>query len=188
MDCNSCLRWSGSRRAAPDGGSCWGGRLGTADCTALLGLAALSPNSLRLLRSATFKQAATSQSKNALRAEPQALRCSSPQKSPPPGTARRECNRFRSSPHKQKPVPQRCVRAGRRAPLRRRGAELWGRRACALQQLTRRGCLNEMSVANGVSSAARPQSERRSGVGGTPSTASAKPSGLPGRAFACADR
>ncbi len=207
---SSCFRLRGSRRAVPGGGSCGSGRrvhrlhCGARSCGP-------SPNSLRLLRRATFKQAATSQFTNALRAGPHALRSSSLPKSPPPGTARRERNRLCSLPQTQKPVPQRCVRAGRGAPLRpspdtdspvdwlclarggatgparpaqARGAQLWGRRACALQQLTRRGCLNEMSAANGVSSAARPQSEHRSEVGGTPPTASAKPSGLPGRAFA----
>ncbi len=37
-------------------------------------------------------------------------------------------------------------------------------RASALRQLTRRGCLNAVSAANEVSSAARPRTEQRSGV------------------------
>jgi hypothetical protein len=81
--------------------------------------------------------------------------------------------------------PQRRVRAGRSAPLRRRGAELWGRRACALQYLTR-GRLFERSEpkVSEVSSTARPQSEHHSGVGRTRPTAEAKRGDLPGRAFA----
>ena len=43
----------------------------------------------------------------------------------------------------------------------------------AHQQLTRRSCLNEMSKANGVSSAARPWTEHRSAVGCTQATAPA---------------
>ena len=47
----------------------------------------------------------------------------------------------------------------------RRGAQAWGRRACALQRLTRRSCLSIVSKANEASSAARPQAEHRSAVG-----------------------
>ncbi len=180
----SCLHVRGSRQAAPDMGSCWGGRrVRRLHCAARS--YGPSPNSLRSLRSATFKQAATSQSTNALRAGPQALRCSSPQKSPPPGTARREQQPYWLFDGTPTTHPQRRVRAGRGAPLRRRGAELWGRRACALQQLTRRRLFERSEPkVSGVSSTARPQSEHRSGVGGTPPTAEAKRSGLPGRAFA----
>ena len=179
----SCSRLCGSRQAVPGRGSCCGGRrvrrlrCGARSCGP-------SPNSLRSLRSATFKQAATSQSTNALRAGPNALRSSPPQKSPLPGTACRECNCPWSFLEKDGALPQRCVRAGWRAPLRRRGAQLWGRRACALQQLTRRVCLNAAPEGREVSYAARPQSEHHSAVGRTRSTAEAKPSGLPGRAFA----
>ncbi len=139
-----------------------------------------SPNSLRSLRCATFKQAATSQfTKRAARAghEPCAPRRLRGALRPP---RTHLCGNACSAPEKSKSgnVPQGSpcspsqtqnggsaaggTRQGRF--LGRRGAEVQGRRACALQQLTRRGCLNEMSVANGVSSAARPWTEHRSGV------------------------
>jgi hypothetical protein len=79
--------------------------------------------------------------------------------------------------------PQGCERVGRSAPLRRRGAQLWGRRA-AHPYLTRRGCLSAVNGVNVTSSAARPQSEHRSAVGGTPPTAEVKRSGLPARSLA----
>jgi hypothetical protein len=206
-----CSRQCGSRQAAPGRGSCRGGRrVRRLHCAARS--CGPSPNSLRLLRSASFKQAATSQFTNALRAGPQALRCSSPQKSPLPGTACRERNRVWSSAEEPTTFPQRRVRAGRSAPLRPspdtdspvdclclargratgparpaqvRGTESWGRRACALQQLTRRRLFerSEPKVSE-VSSTARPQDEYRSGVGRTRPTAEVKRVDLPGRAFA----
>ena len=65
---SNCLR--GSRQAVPGRGSCRGGRrVRRLHCAARLGVA--SPNSLRSLRSTTFKQASTSQfTKRAARAAP----------------------------------------------------------------------------------------------------------------------
>ena len=134
---DSCCRQRGSRQSAPGRGSCRGGRrvrrlhCGARSCGP-------SPNSLRSLRSATFKQAATSQFTNALRAGPHALRSSSPLKSPRPGAACRERKRIGSLPETPPTSPQRRARAGGSAPLRRRGAQGFWRRACAHQQLNRR--------------------------------------------------
>ena len=114
----------------------------------------------------TFKQAATSQStKRAARAghEP-----SAPQRRRGPlrPARTRLCrNRCIPSEEDQRRFCSRWAVAGR--------GDFWSgeeRRArvgarSALRRLTRRGCLNEMSVANGVSSAARPWTEHRSGVG-----------------------
>jgi hypothetical protein len=207
---SSCHQRSGSRQAVPGRGSCRGGRRvrrlhwpcrprraqwpgrspGTnspldclcPDSPARLGVA--SPNSLRSLRSLRSNRRRRVSLRSALRAPTPSLCCSSPLKSPLPGTARRERNGIWSSEEETTTHPQRRVRAGRSAPLRRRGAEPWGRRACALRRLTRRRCLNVAHEGREVSSTARLQGEHHSGVGGTPPTAEAKRSGLPGRAFA----
>jgi hypothetical protein len=182
---------------------------GYTDCAAVLGKGSRRRTHFaHCVRS--VQTAAASQFTKRASAPTPFLRSSPPQKSHPAGTACRAADGLRfAQEHKDKglgarrgenlqpganPVslfprmppthPQSSVRTGRRAPLRRRGAELWGRRACALRELTRRGCLNAMSEANGVSSAARPQSEHRSGVGCTRPTAEAKPSGLSARCFA----
>ena len=75
-----------ARQAVPGRGSCWGGRrVRRLRCGARLGAA--SPNSLRSLRSAPFKQRRRVSLRSALRAPAPSLRSSPPQKSPRPGTA-----------------------------------------------------------------------------------------------------
>ncbi len=131
-----------------------------------------SPNSLRSLRSTTFKQAATSQSTNALRAGPQALRCSSPQKSPPPGTARRECNRCWSFPQIQENGAAK-VRSGRSegASEAARSTGLVARARSTHQKLTCRR-LFERSAAKQAERvrrrATRPSTAAQSAVPGRP--------------------
>ena len=88
-----------------------------------------SPNSLRSLRSAAFRQAATSQSTNALRAGPQAL-CSSPPQRRPPACPDAPLRR-RWSPSVER-LPTVLLAAGGTRQgrfLGRRGAERMGRRA-----------------------------------------------------------
>ena len=134
------LRWllrgfSEARQAVPGRGSCWGGRrVRRLRCGARSEVA--SPNSLRSLRSAALKQRRRVSLRSALRAPTTALCSSPPQKSPRPGTACRAAYGFGfateskstlaqrrrvgfSDKHPQT-FPQRRVRVGRSAPLRRR--------------------------------------------------------------------
>jgi hypothetical protein len=96
---------------------------------------------------------------------PRTLRSSPPQRRPPacPSAPLRSGLLYLRG--RQNTVALAAGGARRGRFLGRRGAQGQGRRACALRRLTRRGCLNEMSAANGVSSAARPWTEHHSAVG-----------------------
>ena len=91
-------------------------------CAARSGVA--PQNSLRSLRSLRSDNCGESVDDARWRAPTPALRCSSPQKSPPPGIACRECHR---QSHASRRMPsmhlQRRVRAGCSAPLGRREAQ-----------------------------------------------------------------
>ena len=116
-------------RSARRGGRCPAGAHAVAvgaahrlHCAARSGVA--SPNSLHSLRS--FRSNNRDESDHearAARAPTPALRCSSPPKSPPPGSARREAHGSLSPLQTPLPFQQRRVRAGCGAPLERREAQ-----------------------------------------------------------------
>ncbi len=92
------------------------------DCTAVLAFSRVAELA-SIAALTTLRQLRRVRSRSALRAPTEGLRSSSPQKSPPPGTARRAapvCG-FRREHHQC--VPQRRVRAGCSAPLGRRAAQ-----------------------------------------------------------------
>ena len=91
------------------------------------------------------------------------------------------CWPFRQTPQT---FPQRRVRVGRSAPLRRRGAEgLWPR-AQRVQELTRRRCLSEAERSERSEFGDGAASLSTAAQSAYPTTAEAKRSGLPARAFA----
>ena len=119
-------------RSARRGGRCPAGAHAVAvgaahrlHCAARSGVA--SPNSLHSLRS--FRSNNRDESVNeahAAHAPTPALRCSSPPKSPPPSSARREVQGSLSPVKTPPPYPQRRVWVGWSAPLGRREAQgLW---------------------------------------------------------------
>jgi hypothetical protein len=162
----ACWRVGAGKGASGQaGGLHFGGRPGTADCLPVLGLPARRRT--HFARFALCVQTDGDKSVHEARCArgPAALRSSAPKRRPPacpnaPLRHRLLCLRERT------PTVQLAAGGTRRGRfLGRRGAEVQGRRACALCRLTCRSCLNEMSKANGVSSAARPWAEHRSAVG-----------------------
>jgi hypothetical protein len=154
-------------------------------CAARSGVA--SQNSLRSLRSLRSNTCDESVYEARWRAPTPALRCSSPPKSPPPGSAFREvhvgCCSLQTAPR----CLQRRVRAGRGAPLRRRGAQgSWPRaQRASITDSSRLFERNERSECSEFCDGPRdraPQGSRCKAA-----TASAKRPGLPARAFARAD-
>ena len=171
-------------------------------CDARSGLA--PQNSLRELRSLRSDSRGESDERSALRAPSPALRLwlrltsasrllpyaatslSSPQKSPPPGTACRAVTLVvfagNTSPVSAK------VRAGsgQRASAQPRSAGLVDRARSALRFLTRRGCLNAANEVSVVSSATGPRDRASQGTLAQRGQAAARWP-LPARAFARAD-
>ena len=153
-------------------------------CAARSGVA--PQNSLRSLRSLRSNNCGESEDEaRAARAPTPALRCSSPQKSPPPGTACREVHHWWRA-DRRGPLLwlQRRVRAGCSAPLRRREAQdLWPRAQRASSsdsaQLFERRERSERSEF-----CAGPQGRASQGSRRAAPAASVKRCGLPGRAFA----
>jgi hypothetical protein len=152
-------------------------------CAARSGVA--PQNSLRSLRSLRSDSRGESDDEaRAARAPTPALRCSSPQKSPPPGTARREVHRLGFSPASPLRWLQRRVRAGRRAPLRCREAQgSWPRAQRASTSdsspLFERSERSERSEFGDG-----PRDRASQGSRCAAPTTSAKPAGLPACAFA----
>jgi hypothetical protein len=155
-------------------------------CAARSGVA--SQNSLRSLRSLRSNSCDESvHEARAARVPTPALRCSSPPKSPPPGSACREVHGGGGSMQTAPPCQQRRVRAGRGAPLRRRGAQgSWPRAQRASitdsSQLFERSERSEHSEFCDGPGDRAPQGSRCAAP-----TASAKRRGLPARAFARAN-
>ncbi len=152
-------------------------------CAARSGVA--SPNSLRSLRSLRSDSGAESDREaRAARAPTPALRCSSPQKSPAPGTACREVQALWFSLETPPRWLQRRVRAGRRAPLRCREAQgSWPRAQRA--STTDSAPLSERSERSERSEFGDGPRDRASqGSRCAAPTTEAKPAGLPARAFA----
>ena len=171
-------------------------------CDARSGLA--PQNSLRSLRSLRSDSRGESDERSALRAPTPALRLwlrlasssrllpyaatslSSPQKSPPPGTACRAVTLVvfagNTSPVSAK------VRAGsgQRASAQPRSAGLVDRARSALRFLTRRGCLNAANAVSVVSSATGPRDRASQGTLAQRGQAAARWT-LPARAFARAN-
>ena len=156
-------------------------------CAARSGVA--SPNSLRSLRSLRSNNRDESvHEARAARAPTPALCCSSPPKSRPAGSPCREVHGWWCSFQTSPQWPQRRVRAGRGAPVRRRGAQgLWPRvQRASTSDSSRLFERRERSERSELSDGPRdraPQGSRRKAP-----TASAKRRGLPARAFARADR
>ena len=181
-------------RSARRGGRCPAGAHAVAvgaahrlHCAARSGVA--SPNSLHSLRS--FRSNNRDESDHearAARAPTPALRCSSPPKSPPPGSARREAHGSLSPLQTPLPFQQRRVRAGCGAPLRRRGAQgSWPRAQRASRtdssRLFERSERSERSEFGDGPRDRAPQGSRCAAP-----TASVKRRGLPACGFARADR
>ena len=155
-----CARcdWRGKGASGQAEGLRLSGRPGTANCLVVLGLPAPSPNSLRSLRSASLKQAATSQcTKRAARAghEPcapsQRLRgalrpartrlCGSICRACPnsqPGSSARSCSCWQTST-----AAARQAVPGRGDFWGGEERSAWGGARSALRQLTRGRCLSE---------------------------------------------
>jgi len=156
-------------------------------CAARSGVAPL--NSLRSLRSLRSNRRGESvHEARAAHAPTPALRCSSPPKSRPAGSPCREVHGRRCSRQTPATCPQRRVRAGCGAPVRRRGAQgSWPRaQRASTTDSSRLFERRERSERSELSDGPRdraPQGSRRAAP-----TASAKRRGLPARAFARADR
>ena len=154
-------------------------------CAARSGVA--SQNSLRSLRSLRSNTCDESVHEARWRAPTPALRCSSPPKSPAPGSTCRDLHR---GSYSSKPPPrclQRRVRAGRGAPLRRRGAQgSWPRaQRASITDSSRLFERNERSECSEFCDGPRDRAPQGSRCAAP--TASAKRRGLPARAFARAD-
>ena len=152
-------------------------------CAARSGVA--PPNSLRSLRSLRSNTRGESVDEaHAARAPTPALRCSSPPKSRPAGSPCREVHGRWCSLQRPSTCPQRRVRAGCGAPVRRRGAQgSWPRaqrasRTDSSRLFERRERSERSELSDGPRDRA-PQGSRRKAA-----TASAKRRGLPARAFA----
>jgi hypothetical protein len=156
-------------------------------CAARSGVA--PPNSLRSLRSLRSNNRGESvHEARAARAPTPALRCSSPPNSRPTGSPCREVHgRWCSLPVLQ-PWLQRRVRAGRGAPLRRRGAQgSWPRaQRASTTDSSRLFERRERSERSELSDGPRDRAPQ--GSRSAAETASAKRRGLPACAFARADR
>ena len=156
-------------------------------CAARSGVA--PPNSLRSLRSLRSNNRGESVDEaRAAHAPTPALRCSSPPKSRPAGSPCREVHGGWCSLPVLQPWLRRRVRAGRGAPLRRRGAQgLWPRAqrastADSSRLFERRERSERSELSDG------PRDRAPQGSRSAAETASAKRRGLPARAFARADR
>jgi hypothetical protein len=155
-------------------------------CAARSGVA--PQNSLRSLRSLRSNNRGESVVEARWRAPTPALRCSSPPKSPPPGSACRDLHRGSYSSQTTPRCLQRCVRAGCGAPLRRRGAQgSWPRaQRASTTDSSRLFERNERSECSEFCDGPRDRAPQGSRCAAP--TASAKRRGLPARAFARADR
>jgi len=142
------------------------GALRRLHCDARAGV--VPQNSLRDLRSLRSNSRGKSVHEARSRAPTPALRFSSPQKSPPAGSACREVHRRFGASRMPPLVQQRHARAGE----------------SALRLLTRRRCPNAATAGSEVSSATGPRDRASQGSRRAAPTAEAKRRSLPERAFA----
>ena len=172
-----------SRQAQPARGSCCGGRPGrpTALRCSPRGRAA---ELTALAAQAPFRQLRRVSLRSALRAPTPALRCSSPQKSPPAGCACRAARRRVSNGRAPAELVQRGARVGCGAPVRRRVAQ--GSRPRAQRASSSDSArLSERSLRSKRSELrAGPRDRATQGSPRAAGTAAPKRCGLPGRPFA----